>query len=186
MQRIIIIAGPSGVGKTTITDYLLQKYNIPRVITHTTRPKRKNEKEGQSYYFETDETFKKYHFFEHVKYGNYQYGSSREALERAWQKNDLVTLIVETDGVKTYLEKLGEKAYFIYLTVSDEKFLRQRLIARGDDPQEIDKRLNSREFKRDLKLDPYLSAQAHYIENDKLELTKNKVDKIVRLLKSNN
>ena len=186
MQRIIIIAGPSGVGKTTVTDYLAKKYNIPRVITHTTRPRRKGEKDGLSYYFETDETFKKYHFFEHVKYGNYQYGSSREALERAWQKNDIVTLIVETDGVKTYLEELGKRAYFIYLTVRDEKVLRQRLITRGDDPVEIDKRLNSREFKRDLKLDPYLSAQAHYIENDELEITKNKLDQIVGLLRSNN
>ncbi len=38
LQRIIIIAGPSGVGKTTVSKYLTEKYNIPRVVTHTTRP----------------------------------------------------------------------------------------------------------------------------------------------------
>ena len=94
MQRIIIIAGPSGVGKTTVSKYLTEKYNIPRVVTHTTRPIRQGEIPGKSYYFETDESFKKLHFFEHVKYGEYQYGSSKEALEKAWAKNDLVSLIV--------------------------------------------------------------------------------------------
>lgn len=185
MQRIIIIAGPSGVGKTTITDYLSKKYNIPRVITHTTRPMRKGEEDGKSYYFETDETFKKFHFFEHVKYGNYQYGSSREALDRAWQKNDIVSLIVETDGVKAYLEELEDKAYFIYLRVSDNNLLKKRLIARGDEPKEIDKRLNSKEFKRDLKLNDYLARKAHYIENDDLENTKEKLDQIIQSLRQN-
>lgn len=182
MQRIIIIAGPSGVGKTTVTDYLYKKYNIPRVITHTTRPMRTGEINGKSYYFETNDTFRKLHFFEHVKYGNYQYGSSREALEKAWRKNDLVTLIVETEGVASYLNKLGNKAYFIYLTVSDSKILKQRLIERGDDVQEIEKRINSQEYKRDLRLKPNLERFAHYIINDNLVDTKEKLDKLITSL----
>ena len=92
LQRIIIIAGPSGVGKTTISKYLTEKYNIPRVVTHTTRPIRKGEIPGKSYYFENDESFKKLHFFEHVKYGEYQYGSSKEALEKA----DLVLFLLNS------------------------------------------------------------------------------------------
>lgn len=184
MQRIIIIAGPSGVGKTTVTNYLYQKYGIPRVITHTTRPMRKGEEEGKSYYFETDETFKQLHFFEHVRYGNYQYGSSKEALRRAWKKSDLVTLIVDTDGVKTYLDELGDKAYFIYLTISDPQILRQRLIERGDDPQEIEKRINSREFKRDLQLKPELQKDAHYLKNDNLIKTKEKLDQLITALRA--
>ena len=39
-KKIILIAGPSGAGKTTISEYLTDRYQIPRVITHTTRPKR--------------------------------------------------------------------------------------------------------------------------------------------------
>lgn len=184
LQRIIIIAGPSGVGKTTVSKYLTEKYNIPRVVTHTTRPIRQGEIPGKSYYFETDESFKKLHFFEHVKYGEYQYGSSKEALEKAWAKNDLVSLIVETDGVKSYLEKLGKQAYFIYLTVSDFSVLKKRLLGRGDKASEIDKRLNSFEFKRDLHLSDELAKKAHVLNNDNWEKTAKELDKIVKKLEN--
>lgn len=62
MKKIILIAGPSGAGKTTISDYLNEKYGIPRVLTHTTRPMRPGEKQNVSYHFETDESFKTLHF----------------------------------------------------------------------------------------------------------------------------
>lgn len=182
MQRIIIIAGPSGVGKTTVSKYLTEKYNIPRVVTHTTRPMREGEVPGKSYYFETDESFKKLHFFEHVKYGEYQYGSSKEALDKAWTKNNLVSLIVETDGVKSYLEKLGQQVYFIYLTVSDFSVLKKRLLGRGDKVSEIDKRLNSYEFKRDLHLSDDLAKKAHVLNNDNWEEAAKKLDTIVKEL----
>ena len=182
MQRIIIIAGPSGVGKTTVSKYLTEKYNIPRVVTHTTRPMREGEVPGKSYYFETDESFKKLHFFEHVKYGEYQYGSSKEALDKALTKNDLVSLIIETDGVKSYLEKLGQQVYFIYLTVSDFSVLKKRLLGRGDKVSEIDKRLNSYEFKRDLHLSDELAKKAHVLNNDNWEEVAKELDTIVKEL----
>lgn len=183
MQRIIIIAGPSGVGKTTIANYLYQKYDIPRVITHTTRPMREGEEEGKSYYFETEKTFEKLHFFEQVKYGDYKYGSSKEALKRAWKTSNIVSLIVETDGVKSYLKELGEKVFFIFLTVSDLRILKQRLINRGDDPKEIEKRINSSEFKRDLHLQPDLQKYAHYLNNDNLSVIKEDLDNLITYLK---
>ncbi|QNQ82784.1 guanylate kinase [Lactobacillus sp. PV037] len=183
MRRIIIIAGPSGVGKTTVSQYLQEKYQIPRVVTHTTRPKRKGEVDGKSYYFESDESFEKLHFFEHVKYGDYQYGSSKEALKRAWEKNDLVSLIVETDGVKSYLDALRDKVYFIYLTVNEPQILTQRLLERGDDVVEIKKRLSSAEFKRDLHLNNELAEKAHMLENNDWEETKIALDKVINKLK---
>ncbi|MBP2058122.1 guanylate kinase [Lactobacillus colini] len=185
MNKIIIIAGPSGVGKTTVSNYLQEKYHIPRVVTHTTRPMRKGEVDGISYYFEDDLSFEKLHFFEHVRYGDYQYGSSKEALQRAWDKNNLASLIVETDGVKSYLEALGEQVYFIYLTVKDFDTLTKRLIERGDDPLEIQRRLNSAEFKRDLHLRPELKKQAHILENDNWKDTAVYLDRVVKMLSEN-
>lgn len=143
---------------------------------------RTGEVDGVSYYFEDDISFENLHFFEHVKYGDYQYGSSKEALQRAWGKNDLASLIVETDGVKSYLEALGDQVYFIYLTVKDPEILLKRLIERGDDPIEIKRRLNSSEFKRDLHLRPELKQNAHILENDNLADTKKALDDIVKKL----
>ena len=70
--------------QTEVASESTSAHNFPSEKHHTTRPVRQGEIPGKSYYFETDESFKKLHFFEHVKYGEYQYGSSKEALEKAW------------------------------------------------------------------------------------------------------
>lgn len=179
MKRIIIIAGPSGAGKTTVTHYLKDKFNIPRVITHTTRPMRKGEVKDESYYFENDESFAKLHFFEKVKYDKNQYGSSHEALMRAWKKNDIVSLIVETKGAESYIDQLGDQVYFIYLTVSNLDILRKRLLERGDSEAEVEKRMHSKEFLRDLTIPADLKPYAHVLINDDWDETKQKLKKIV-------
>ena len=183
MKRLILIAGPSGSGKTTISKYLSDKYGIKRVLTHTTRPMRQGEQDGVDYYFETEDTFQKLHFFEHVQYGAAQYGSSREGLERAFASDDLVTLIVDTAGVKSYLQELGEQVTFIYLAAPSEEILRARLLKRGDTPAEIEKRLNSPEQIRDLSLPADLQAQAQIITNENLIDTYRKLDQIIAQIK---
>ncbi len=175
-----MIAGPSGAGKTTISDYLNEKYDIPRVLTHTTRPMRPGEKQNVSYHFETDETFEQLHFFEHIKYGSYQYGSSREALNLAWKKHDLVSLIVDIKGVYTYVKQLGDKVYFLYVTTSTKEELKERLLKRGDDSEKIKERLSGSELNL---LPDDLKQYAHILVNDDLPKTKAALDSIVSRLK---
>jgi guanylate kinase len=182
MQKIILIAGPSGAGKTTISNYLSEKYQIPRVVTHTTRSMRAGEVEGQSYYFETEDTFKQLHFFEQVKYGNYCYGSSHEALNLAWQKSPLVSLIVEIQGAKVYLQNLKKRVFFIYVTTSSRAILRQRLEKRGDDPETISRRLSGAELNQ---LPEDLRPQAHLLINDDWTKTQAQLDHYVDLLRQN-
>ncbi|MDY0844531.1 guanylate kinase, partial [Streptococcus thermophilus] len=88
------------------------------------------------------------------RYGSYQYGSSREALNLAWKKSDLVSLIVDIKGVYTYLKQLGNKVYFLYVTTSTKEELKERLLKRGDDPEKIKERLSGSELNllpKDLK-----------------------------------
>lgn len=63
MQRVIVITGATGTGKTTVSQYLRDRYQVPRIITHTTRPKRPGERDRVDYYFETKESFSHNHFF---------------------------------------------------------------------------------------------------------------------------
>ncbi len=56
-NRVFVITGAAGSGKTTVRDYLHDKYKMARVITHTTRPPRANERDGVDYYFEDDKSF---------------------------------------------------------------------------------------------------------------------------------
>lgn len=176
LQKLILIAGPSGAGKTTISEYLTKKFNIPRVLTHTTRPIRQGESPDSSYHFESDASFDKLHFFEHVKYGSYQYGSSKEALEEAWEKHQLVSLIVDIKGAASYLKVIKRQVYFLYVTTSSKKELKKRLLKRGDDPAKIAERLSGSELNT---LPKELAADAHIIVNDNWSETQEKLNAIV-------
>lgn len=178
MKKIILIAGPSGAGKTSIAHYLKRRYHIPRVVTHTTRPRRPGEKEGTSYYFETPTSFKKLHLFEKVKYNGYLYGSSREGLQRAWQKNDLVSLIVEIQGVQSYLQRLGQQVYFLYVTAARDE-LRERLLKRGDSASAAQKRLSGAALNT---LPAKLQSAAHILRNDDWAKTQMALDRLVARL----
>lgn len=80
------------------------------------------------------------------------------------------------------MERLGQQVYFIYLTVSDFSVLKKRLLGRGDKVSEIDKRLNSYEFKRDLHLSDELAKKAHVLNNDNWEEVAKELDTIVKEL----
>lgn len=180
MQKLILIAGPSGAGKTTISEYLANKFNIPRVLTHTTRPIRPGESPKGSYHFETEASFKKLHFFEHVKYGSYQYGSSREALENAWLDHDIVSLIVDIKGAASYLAAISSQVYFLYITTSSKEMLAERLLKRGDDPHKIKERLSGSELNV---LPDSLKKDAHVLINDNWQQTEKKLLTIVANLR---
>lgn len=107
-NKVIVITGASGTGKTTISRYLEDKYRIPHVITHTTRAPRTGEKNGVDYYFETKESFDKNHFLEQVEYSGNKYGSSVEGLEQAWQKSPLVSIVVDSKGAIAYQKRYPE------------------------------------------------------------------------------
>ncbi len=179
MQKLILIAGPSGAGKTTISEYLTQKFNVPRVLTHTTRPIRKDENPDVSYYFEDEASFRKLHFFEQVKYGEYHYGSSKEALTEAWKKHQLVSLIVDIKGAASYLHDIHGQVYFLYVTTSHKSELEKRLLKRGEDPAKIKKRLSGSELNL---LPAALTKDAHVLINDNWRDTQEKLDAMMSVL----
>ena len=184
MNKIIVIIGPTGAGKTTTAEYLKNKFQVEQIITHTTRPKRKNEKEGIDYYFETKDSFPKNHFLEQVTYSNYQYGSSKEGIERAYQKSPIVSIVLDTKGAETYVKELGNEVQVLYLKVKDEATIKQRLLKRGDSLSSIESRLKTPEYKRDLVLPEALKPYTVIINNDDWTETQNKLNDFYEKLKA--
>ncbi|MFC6323235.1 guanylate kinase [Companilactobacillus baiquanensis] len=183
-KKIIVITGASGTGKTTISHYLKEKYQIPNVITHTTRMPRNGEKNGIDYYFETNESFSENHYLEKVEYSGHKYGSSEEGLESMWSKVDVASIVVDTAGAIAYKKKYGEKAIVIFLEL-DLPNLAKRLKKRGDTPDKIIQRINSEEFNRDLKIPQELQGKSYEIVNKDMNITKMKVDKLLNDLNIN-
>jgi len=182
MKRVLVITGATGAGKTTVSNYLQKKYNMPKVITHTTRAPRPGEIDNVDYHFETDDSMNQLHLLEQVEYDHHQYGSSYEALDQAWQQNLLITIVLDTKGAQTYHEQLGEQAVIIFLTVSHSKALVSRLTSRGDQIPALKQRISSKEYQRDLQLPKSLTNVAHLIENDNWQATQRKLDQLVASL----
>ncbi|USS91716.1 guanylate kinase [Fructobacillus americanaquae] len=179
MNRVIVLTGPAGAGKTSIATYLKEKWRVPQVITHTTRPKRAGEVDGLDYYFETKDSFLLNHYLESVHYSQANYGSSKEGLEKAWQKNNLASIVLDTKGAETYQKILGDQAWIWYVTIKDVVKLENRLIARGDETDRVQDRLSAPEFQRDLKLPDQLQGGAEIIVNDDWQQTCDQVDRLV-------
>ncbi|WP_022791899.1 guanylate kinase [Weissella halotolerans] len=180
-RKVFVVTGNTGTGKTSVTKYLNDFYEMPKVITHTTRPPREGEQDQVDYYFESPESFKQNHYLETVQYNGYHYGSSTEGLERAWQKNPLITIVLDTAGAQTYARELpADEVVVIYLTVSEPADLIHRLANRGDDVAKIESRLKSKEYQRDLTLPAALAKGSHVVVNDDWADTKRQIDQIIK------
>ncbi|MCL0311988.1 AAA family ATPase [Apilactobacillus sp. TMW 2.2459] len=176
-NKVIVVTGAAGSGKTTVRNYLAKHFNMTKVITHTTREPRYNERDGVDYYFESDSTFANKHYLESVEYSGAKYGSSYEGLQLAWDKSAEAVIVLDTKGAITYKRKLGKQAIIIFLQVNNVEMLKHRMVKRGDSMRKIIQRINSLEYKRDQQLPAELNG-AIVINNDNWDVTKQKLNQI--------
>ena len=92
---MVILSSPSGVGKTTITKKIQQKYQSFRIsVSHTTRKPRSNEVNGVDYHFVSQEKFEKLikekKFYEYAKIFENYYGTLKENVDKTLQNNDII------------------------------------------------------------------------------------------------
>lgn len=135
--KVIVFAAPSGSGKTTIVNELVNKIDSLRFsISATTRPKRANEIENQHYYFLSTANFKKkidqgeLLEWEEVYQGTY-YGTLKSEIERIYSEGNHAILDLDVKGAIALKEKLGENALSIFIKVPSLDVLKQRLLSRG-------------------------------------------------------
>lgn len=180
-NKLIIISGPSGVGKTTICNEIIaRRKDIIFSISATTRKKRKGEVNGREYFFLSDSKFKEWikqkKFAEYaIVHGNY-YGTPKEFLEQNLKKGFNVLLDIDVQGAKQLMSVYSDA---IYIFVLPPKFdeLKKRLEKRNtDDKQEIDKRLKT--ARKELK---YMNDYKYIIKNEYLE---DAIEEILRIIDS--
>ena len=156
----IVISAPSGCGKTTLIDMLLQEYSdIVYSVSCTTRAPRGEEEDGVDYHFKTVERFEELiaedAFIEHaLVHGNY-YGTLREPIESALREGSSAILDIDVQGaakVREYVRALPDsdpmKAGYvdIFILPPSMEELRSRLVGRGtDSPEAVEKRLENAE-----------------------------------------
>jgi len=151
---MIILSSPSGVGKTTITKKLQQKFQSIKIsVSHTTRPPRSNEIDGVDYYFIKQKKFQelveKNKFYEYAQiFGNF-YGTSKEYVDKTILKNDII-FDIDWQGTKQLSKFKDLDMIKIFLITESKNELKKRLIKRNQNSQEeIDKRFSS--FDEDVK-----------------------------------
>ena len=163
---VLVITGPSGVGKGTLIGELCRRFPELRLsVSATTRPPRSGERDGREYHFLSPDEFERRaragEFLEHAEYAGSRYGTLRSELERV--KNGLI-LEVELQGARQVREALPE-ALQVFIKPPSLEALRTRLVGRGDESsEEIDRRLAVAE--RELAAEP---EWRHVIVNDRLE-----------------
>ena len=146
MRNILVICGKTASGKNLVRDILVEKYNYNPIITYTSRPPRKGEKQDITYHFiSTDEFIEKINngfFAEWKDYvtndGIWYYGT---ALEDCVNATDNDVIILTPEGVRD-LKKNGVNAITIYL-YSNLNTIKHRLKFRGDDLNEVERRISS-------------------------------------------
>jgi guanylate kinase len=142
---VIVLHGPSGVGKDSVIDRLRERLGIHRATSSTTRPPRENEIDGVHYHFLSEPEFRqKIEAGEFAEWANVYgelKGVERREIEPYLEAGQDVIIRTDVQGARTWRRKL-EGAIFIFLTAEDREVLRARLTARGtEDPERLAARL---------------------------------------------
>ena len=183
---MIILSSPSGVGKTTITKKLEQKYqNLKISISHTTRSPRSNEIDGVDYNFITKKKFEelinKKKFYEYAKIFENYYGTLKQNVDEI-SKNYDILFDIDWQGTKQLSKFKSLNLIKFFLITDSKEELKKRLLKRDQNTRkEVEKRFNS--FDEDVK---HWKDYDYIIINKNLETCFRQIEQILHNHKEKN
>ena len=175
---MVILSSASGVGKTTLTKKIQQKYqNFKISVSHTTRKPRSNEVDGVDYHFISHEKFEKFinenKFYEFAKIFDNFYGTLKKDVDETIKKNDIL-FDIDWQGTKQ-LSKFNDLNLIKIYLVANKDELKKRLIKRNQNSEkEIKKRFSS--FDEDIK---HWNDYDYILINENLEVCFKQIEKII-------
>ncbi len=181
MGKLLIFSAPSGAGKSTIVNYLLQQdLNLCFSISATSRSPRGTEQNGVEYYFLSPEEFrekiKNNEFLEYEEvYTDKYYGTLKSEINRITDNGGNVVFDVDVVGGCHIKEHYGDKALSVFIKPPSIEALRDRLEKRGTDSTQV---INDRVAKAEYEMTfaPRFDA---VIRNENLEVAQAEVLAVV-------
>ncbi len=169
--KLVIFSAPSGAGKTTIVQHLLKKFSVLEFsISACSRAMRKDEKEGEDYYFLSVSEFKQKieneEFLEWEEvYTDHFYGTLKSEIERIWRKGHHVIFDVDVHGGLNLKKIFGKRALAVFVKAPSIQHLENRLKLRETEtPESIARRINK--AAQEMLLAPQFDT---IVLNDKME-----------------
>lgn len=159
---LFTVSAPSGAGKTSLVNALIQRDSRLRVsVSHTTRPRRPGERDGVNYHFVGEQVFRdmleRAEFLEHAQVFGNLYGTSQTWVEQQLAAGLDVILEIDWQGAQQ-VKKLIPGTRAIFILPPSRATLLQRLTARGQDDNAI----------IDARMAEAVEEMSHYVEGDYL------------------
>jgi guanylate kinase len=179
---LLIISGPSGVGKSTLTNVLLQRLDADLSISMTTRPMSKADVDGEHYFFVDTDTFEKHieehTLLEHAVYAGNFYGTPRKFVDDKLKSGRIVILEIDVEGARQIKQRMPS-AFAIFIKAPDEDALLTRLRGRKrEDEATIQKRFSL--AKKEIAFAEGSDVYDAFVVNDDFEKTVATIQKLVK------
>ena len=179
---LLVVSGPSGVGKTTIVRRVLERFDGVFSVSATTRPRTAVETDGVDYHFLDEPTFQTWidedRFLEYAQvFGRSWYGTPRKEIESRRAEGRLVALDIDVQGAIQIRERMPDAFGIFVLPPNDAELLR-RLRARGREDEATIERRHA-EATREMRVARECGAYDEFVVNDDLDQV---VEETIRLV----
>lgn len=138
---IFCICGPTASGKSSVREHIVKRVSsLQFSVSTTTRASRAGERNGEDYFFVSEQEFAKRleqgKFLEHAQYSGHLYGTEIRNLELAQRNNHDLLLEIEVQGVEQIKKRFAEKVVTLFICPPSLRELEARLRSRATDAED--------------------------------------------------